>query len=101
MKAELELERRGYPPRAYLRRVPFARGDSVSEHPRLHDPGKERRAASGIPIVGVLDGFRAIAIIGVVMFHVFQESGVFNAAGDSLAGSFSGASSRSALLGSS
>jgi peptidoglycan/LPS O-acetylase OafA/YrhL len=50
------------------------------------DPGKARRAASGIPIVGAFDGYRALAVLGVVLFHTFQVSGVFNVAGDSAAG---------------
>lgn len=50
------------------------------------DPGKARRAASGIPIVAAFDGYRALAVVGVVLFHVFQVSGVFNTAGDSAAG---------------
>jgi peptidoglycan/LPS O-acetylase OafA/YrhL len=66
--------------------VPLARGDSVSEQPHLHDPGKERRARSGIPIVAAFDGFRALAVIGVVLFHTFQVSGLFNSVGDSAVG---------------
>jgi peptidoglycan/LPS O-acetylase OafA/YrhL len=34
------------------------------------DPGKEYRAASGIPIVPALDGFRAFAIFGIVALHL-------------------------------
>ena len=50
------------------------------------DPGKGWRGAHGIPIVPVFDGYRAMAILGVVLFHVFQVSGVFAALGDSAVG---------------
>jgi peptidoglycan/LPS O-acetylase OafA/YrhL len=50
------------------------------------DPGKEARAASGIPVVGAFDAYRALAIAGVVLFHVVQVSGVLGEAGDSAAG---------------
>ena len=52
------------------------------------DPGKSWRGAHGIPVVPVFDGYRAAAIIGVVLFHVFQASGVFVALGDSTVGTF-------------
>jgi peptidoglycan/LPS O-acetylase OafA/YrhL len=52
------------------------------------DPGKSWRGAHGIPVVPVFDGYRAAAIIGVVLFHVFQASGVFVALGDSTLGTF-------------
>ncbi len=50
------------------------------------DPGKEARAASGIPVVGAYDAYRTLAIAGVVLFHVIQVNGVLAEAGDSLAG---------------
>ena len=34
------------------------------------DPGKEDRAATGIPVVPVMDGFRAYAILAIVLFHL-------------------------------
>jgi peptidoglycan/LPS O-acetylase OafA/YrhL len=53
------------------------------------DPGKQWRAGHGIPVVAVFDTYRAVAIIGVALFHIFQVSGVFAALGDSTAGGFS------------
>jgi peptidoglycan/LPS O-acetylase OafA/YrhL len=50
------------------------------------DPGKAWRQRRGIPIVPVFDSYRAIAILGVAMFHIFQASGVFYRLGDSPAG---------------
>jgi peptidoglycan/LPS O-acetylase OafA/YrhL len=44
---------------------PAARRESL-------DPGKDYRAASGIPIVPALDGFRALAIFGIVFLHVIS-----------------------------
>ena len=34
------------------------------------DPGKEERAARGLPIVPAMDGFRAFAILGIVLLHL-------------------------------
>lgn len=53
-------------------------GGEVREPPGTHiaDPGKEARSASGIPVVPVFDGYRALAILGVVLLHVFTVSGV-------------------------
>lgn len=45
-------------------------------HQHLSDPGKEARAASGIPVVPVFDGYRALAILGVVVLHLVSISGV-------------------------
>ncbi|MFN8152327.1 MAG: acyltransferase [Solirubrobacterales bacterium] len=39
------------------------------------EPGGER-TASGIPIVPALDGFRAIGIVGIVILHTFQATGI-------------------------
>jgi len=50
------------------------------------DPGKEARAAGGIPIVGAFDGYRAVAIFLIALFHVFLFSGVAGAVGDSAGG---------------
>lgn len=50
------------------------------------DPGKERRRERGIPIVAAFDGYRALAVTGVVLFHVLQVCGVLILAGDSAAG---------------
>ena len=47
------------------------------------DPGKEWRRGRGIPVVPAFDGYRALAIIGVVFFHVLLVSGVFASLGDS------------------
>lgn len=48
-----------------------------AEPPRgsIRDPGKESRAASGIPVIPALDGFRALAILGIVLYHVLLFSG--------------------------
>jgi peptidoglycan/LPS O-acetylase OafA/YrhL len=53
---------------------------------RAADPGKAWRVARGIPVVPAFDGFRALAIAAVVLFHVFQVSGVLHAAGRSALG---------------
>ncbi|HNI39656.1 MAG TPA: acyltransferase [Solirubrobacterales bacterium] len=45
------------------------------EH-HLSDPGKEARARSGIPIVPAFDGYRAWAIMAIVMLHMTAISGV-------------------------
>jgi acetyltransferase len=50
------------------------------------DPGKEWRRGHRIPVVPSFDGYRAYAILFVVLFHIFQVSGAFNAAGDSFLG---------------
>src|SRR3954453_7448865 len=34
------------------------------------DPGKDERAAEGVPVVPAFDGYRAFAILGIVLFHV-------------------------------
>ena len=47
------------------------------------DPGKEWRRGRGIPVVPAFDGYRAVSILGVVLFHVFQVSGVFASLGKS------------------
>ena len=50
------------------------------------DPGKAWRRGHRIPIVPAFDGYRAYAIIGVVLFHILQVSGVFRSVGDSALG---------------
>ena len=50
------------------------------------DPGKSWRAASGIPVVAAFDGFRALAIGGVVLFHILQVCGALTADSDSALG---------------
>ena len=47
-----------------------------TEHDRLSDPGKDARAESGIPVVPVFDGYRALAILAVVLLHLITLSGV-------------------------
>jgi peptidoglycan/LPS O-acetylase OafA/YrhL len=46
------------------------------------DPGKLGRAAEHIPVVPSLDGFRAAAVIGVLLWHCWGRSG--NASGEGL-----------------
>lgn len=48
----------------------------MGDERRNIDPGKESRAASGIPVIPALDGFRAIAIIAIVLYHVSGFSGL-------------------------
>ena len=50
----------------------------------IEDPGKEARSASGIPIVPAFDGYRAFAILGVVMLHLITVSGVVGIPQDGL-----------------
>lgn len=50
------------------------------------DPGKEWRRGHRIPVVPSFDGYRAYAILCVVLFHIFQASGAFGVAGDSAVG---------------
>ena len=53
--------------------------EAIRPRPGL-DPGKEARAAAGLPIVPALDGFRAMAIFSIVLLHLI---GVFvNPGGD-------------------
>ena len=47
----------------------------VAHHEPI-DPGKTRRAASGIPIVPAFDGFRGIAILAIVVFHTLQNAAI-------------------------
>lgn len=41
----------------------------------MEDPGKDYRSASGLPVVPAFDGFRALAIIGVVFLHLITIEG--------------------------
>lgn len=54
--------------------------------PPLSDPGKDERAASGLPVVPAFDGYRAAAILTIVVFHILLNAGVAERAGGSLAG---------------
>ncbi|GEM_PF-952507 len=47
------------------------------------DPGKAWRRGRGIPVVPAFDGYRALAVIAVVLFHVLQVSGAFAPLGKS------------------
>lgn len=58
----------------------------TSELPPLSDPGKDERAAEGVPVVPAFDGYRALAILTIVVFHVLINSGVVARAGDSFGG---------------
>jgi peptidoglycan/LPS O-acetylase OafA/YrhL len=57
-----------------------------AELPPLSDPGKDERAAEGVPVVPAFDGYRAFAIIGIVFFHVLINSGVVENAGGNFGG---------------
>ena len=61
---------------------------SVPEHEELpfSDPGKDERVAEGVPVVPAFDGYRAFAILGIVIFHVLINAGVVVRAGGSLGG---------------
>lgn len=48
----------------------------MSSAGHISDPGKAARADLGIPVVPVFDGYRALAILGVVLLHLLGESGV-------------------------
>ena len=70
-------------------------GDESYRTPRLlsrnHepiDPGKARRAASGIPIVPAFDGFRGIAILAIVVFHTLQNAAIGMGPEDGAVGSY-------------
>jgi peptidoglycan/LPS O-acetylase OafA/YrhL len=60
-------------------------GDGAQiQKPGLEDPGKEARARAGIPVVPVFDGYRALAILGVVLLHLLGKSGVIESHDSSL-----------------
>ena len=51
--------------------------ERVSHYPEpLDDPGKDDRAAHGVPVVPAFDGYRAFAIMAIVLFHTLINSGV-------------------------
>jgi acetyltransferase len=50
------------------------------------DPGKAWRRGNQIPVVAAFDGYRGWAVLGVVLFHVFEISGAFKTMGDSALG---------------
>ena len=56
-------------------------GGSVDATATPTDPGKQSRVASHIPVVAAFDGYRAYAILGVVVLHLLGQSGVLAAAG--------------------
>ncbi len=62
-----------------LGRLPPARDPGA--RPRQGGPGR-----GGIPVVGAFDGYRALAIFRIVLFHIFLFCGVLGAVGDSAAG---------------
>jgi acetyltransferase len=65
--------------------VTVARADQST---RAVDPGKAWRREHGIPVVGVFDGFRALGILAVTLFHCLGVAGTYAALGDSVAGAF-------------
>jgi peptidoglycan/LPS O-acetylase OafA/YrhL len=52
------------------------------------DPGKAWRRGQGLPVVPAFDGYRAWAILGIVLFHVFFVSGILTSSLDSAGGLF-------------
>jgi peptidoglycan/LPS O-acetylase OafA/YrhL len=63
-----------------------AKGSDPEGRFSVADPGKEWRRGHRIPVVPSFDGYRAYAILCVCLFHIFQVSGAFQAAGDSALG---------------
>ena len=74
----------GTAPSPYLSR----RMAITAQKPSDMDVGKAWRREHGIPVVGVFDGFRALAILAIAVFHCLQISGAAVALGDSAAASF-------------
>ncbi len=61
------------------------RGNEAGHGPsHLSDPGKEARERAGIPVVPVFDGYRAYAILGIVLLHLLHISGVISQGEDGL-----------------
>ncbi len=57
------------------------------EHPPpLSDPGKDDRSAHGVPVVPAYDGYRAFAILAIVLLHTLANSGVVQSAGGNWGG---------------
>ncbi len=54
---------------------------TLSAASQIVDPGKQDRAAHGLPIVPAFDGYRAFAILGIVFFHLVGLAGLSNAVG--------------------
>lgn len=52
-----------------------ARSDVAARESKVVDPGKQWRAAQGLPIVPAFDGFRAYAVLGVIVVHLLLISG--------------------------
>jgi len=52
--------------------------------PQIVDPGKQDRAAHGIPVVPAFDGYRAFAILGIVLFHMIGLASISPGAGRTL-----------------
>jgi len=50
----------------------------AEKHPDFHfaDTGKEARIKQHLPVVPVFDGYRALAILGVVILHILAGSGL-------------------------
>jgi peptidoglycan/LPS O-acetylase OafA/YrhL len=59
----------------------------AAQNPLGIDAGKAWRREHGIPVVGVFDGFRALAILAIVVFHCLEVSGTTIALGGSGVGS--------------
>jgi peptidoglycan/LPS O-acetylase OafA/YrhL len=62
--------------------APPARAVAGGDTATSTDPGKQSRVAAGIPVVAAFDGYRAYAILAIVLLHVLGYSGVLPAAGD-------------------
>jgi peptidoglycan/LPS O-acetylase OafA/YrhL len=56
-------------------------GNSVDATATPSDPGKQSRVASHIPVVAAFDGYRAYAILGIILLHLLGRSGVLAVAG--------------------
>jgi peptidoglycan/LPS O-acetylase OafA/YrhL len=64
-------------------------GEGQPSHQRelpFSDPGKDERAAEGVPVVPAFDGYRAFAILGIVIFHTLINSGLVGRVGGSWSG---------------
>jgi peptidoglycan/LPS O-acetylase OafA/YrhL len=55
----------------------------AAQRPVDIDAGKAWRREHGVPVVGVFDGFRALAILAIVVFHCLEVSGTTIALGGS------------------
>lgn len=52
------------------------RAAEPNQRPRELDPGKIERSKSGIPIVHTIDGFRAVAVLSILVFHLISPTGL-------------------------